>query len=117
MIRKLLELLYLYPRNKKTFIKSLTTGRAIVFSQGLTKALQVQIKERTNTISKETIDEDKLKNRVENFYIENYKKGIFLGTKYKKISKKDFELCREFSTNKEFVKYLKKFLKNKNRYL
>ncbi|WP_260442227.1 hypothetical protein [Fusobacterium hwasookii] len=54
-----------------------------------------------------------MKNRVENFYIENYKKGIFLGTKYKKISKKDFELCREFSTNKEFVKVFKEIFENK----
>lgn len=100
-------------KEQKDFLSSLTTGRAIVFSQGWTKALQVQIKERTNTTSKETIDEDKLKNRVENFYIENYKKGIFLGTKYKKISKKDFELCREFSTNKEFVKVFKEIFENK----
>ena len=50
---------------------------------------------------------------MEDFYIENYKKGIFLGTKYKKISKKDFELCREFSTNKEFVKVFKEIFENK----
>ena len=44
---------------------------------------------------------------MEDFYIENYKKGIFIGTKYEKISKEDFEFCREFSTNKEAVKIFK----------
>ena len=96
-------------KEQKDFLSSLTTGRAIVFSQGWTKALQVQIKQRTNTTSDEIIDEDRLKSRVEDFYIENYKKGIFIGTKYEKISKEDFEFCREFSTNKEAVKIFKEF--------
>lgn len=100
-------------KEQKDFLSSLTTGRAIVFSQGWTKALQVKIKEKTNTTSNENIDEDKLKNRVKDFYIENYKKAIFIGTKYKKISKEDFELCREFSTNKEFVKVFKEIFEDK----
>ena len=94
-------------KEQKDFLSSLSTGRAIVFSQGWTKALQVQIKQRTNTTSDENIDEDRLKSRVEDFYIENYKKGIFIGTKYEKISKEDFEFCREFSTDKEAVKIFK----------
>ena len=96
-------------KEQKDFLSSLTTGRAIVFSQGWTKALQVQIKQRTNTTSDEIIAEDRLKSRVEDFYVENYKKGIFIGTKYEKISKEDFEFCREFSTNKEAVKIFKEF--------
>ena len=102
-------------KEQKDFLSSLTTGRAIVFSQGWTKALQVQIKQRTNTTSDEIIDEDRLKSRVEDFYVENYKKGIFIGTKYEKISKEDFEFCREFSTNKEAVKIFKEvFEENTN---
>lgn len=61
----------------------------------------------TNTTSDEIIDEDRLRNRVEDFYIENYKKGIFIGTKYEKITKEQFRKCRKFSTNKEFVKIFK----------
>ena len=61
----------------------------------------------TNTTSDEIIDEDRLRNRVEDFYIENYKKGIFIGTKYEKITKEQFRECRKFSTNKEFVKIFK----------
>ena len=61
----------------------------------------------TNTTSDEIINEDRLRNRVEDFYIENYKKGIFMGTKYEKITKEQFRLCREFSTNKKVTKIFK----------
>ena len=94
-------------KEQKDFLSSLPTGRAIVFSQSWTKAVQVQIEQMTNTTSDEIIDEDRLKNRVEDFYVTNYKKGIFIGTKYEKITKEDFEFCREFSTNKEAVKIFK----------
>ncbi|PHI13071.1 DUF87 domain-containing protein [Fusobacterium polymorphum] len=94
-------------KEQKDFLSSLPTGRAIVFSQSWTKAVQVQIEKMTNTTSDENIDEDRLKSRVEDFYIENYKKGIFIGTKYEKITKEQFRLCRKFSTNKEFVKIFK----------
>lgn len=94
-------------KEQKDFLSSLPTGRAIVFSQSWTKAVQVQIEQMTNTTSDEIIDEDRLRNRVEDFYIENYKKGIFIGTKYEKITREQFRLCREFSTSKEFVKIFK----------
>ena len=102
-------------KEQKDFLSSLPTGRAIVFSQSWTKAVQVQIEQMTNTTSDEIIDEDRLRNRVEDFYIENYKKGIFIGTKYEKISKEEFRLCREFSANKKVVKIFKTvFEKNVN---
>ena len=94
-------------KEQKDFLSSLPTGRAIVFSQSWTKAVQVQIEQMTNTTSDEIIDEDRLKNRVEDFYIENYKKGIFIGTKYEKITREQFRECRKFSTNKEFIKIFK----------
>lgn len=94
-------------KEQKDFLASLPTGRAIVFSQSWTKAIQVQIERMTDTTSDEIIDEDRIRNRVEDFYVENYKKGIFIGTKYEKITKEQFRLCRKFSTNKEFVKIFK----------
>ena len=100
-------------KEQKDFLSSLPTGRAIVFSQSWTKAVQVQIEKMTNTTSDENIDEDRLKNRVEDFYIENYKKGIFIGTKYEKITKEQFRKCREFSTNKKVVKIFKEVFEEK----
>lgn len=96
-------------KEQKDFLSSLPTGRAIVFSQSWTKAIQVQIEQMTDTTSDEIIDEDRLRNRVEDFYIENYKKGIFIGTKYEKITREQFRECREFSTNKKVVKIFKEF--------
>lgn len=100
-------------KEQKDFLSSLPTGRAIVFSQSWTKAVQVQIERMTDTTSDEIIDEDRLKNRVEDFYIENYKKGIFIGTKYEKITKEQFRECRKFSTDKEFVKIFKAVFEEK----
>jgi hypothetical protein len=94
-------------KEQKEFLASLPPGRTIVFSQSWTKAVQVQIEAETDTTFAKDIDEDRLKNRVEDFYIENYKKGIFIGTKYEKITREQFRLCREFSTSKEFVKIFK----------
>ena len=94
-------------KEQKDFLSSLPTGRAIVFSQSWTKAIQVQIERMTDTTSDENIDEDRLRNRVEDFYVANYKKGIFVGTKYEKITKEQFRECRKFSTDKEFVKIFK----------
>ena len=96
-------------KEQKDFLSSLPTGRAIVFSQSWTKAIQVQIEQMTDTTSDEIIDEDRLRNRVEDFYIENYKKGIFIGTKFEKITREQFRECREFSTNKKVVKIFKEF--------
>ena len=100
-------------KEQKDFLSSLPTGRAIVFSQSWIKAVQVQIEKMTNTTSDENIDEDRLKSRVEDFYIENYKKGIFIGTKYEKITKEQFRKCREFSTNKKVVKIFKEVFEEK----
>lgn len=100
-------------KEQKDFLSSLPPGRAIVFSQSWTKAIQVQIEKMTNTTSYEIIDKDRLRNRVEDFYIENYKKGIFIGTKYEKITKEQFRLCREFSTNKKIVKVFKEVFEEK----
>ena len=94
-------------KEQKEFLASLPPGRTIVFSQSWTKAIQVQIEAETDTTFAKDIDEDRLKNRVEDFYIENYKKGIFIGTKYEKITREQFRECRKFSTNKEFVKIFK----------
>ena len=53
------------------------TGRAVVFSQGWSKAVQVQIKLLTNTTSDEEVDEQILKDSCINYYRENYRREIF----------------------------------------
>ena len=64
-------------KEQKEFLSSLPTGRAVVFSQGWSKAVQVQIKLLTNTTSDEEVDEQILKNSCINYYRENYRREIF----------------------------------------
>ena len=67
-------------KEQKGFLSSLATGRAVVFSQGWSKAVQVQIKQLTDTTSEEEIDEEILKNSCIEYYRENYKREIFTGS-------------------------------------
>ncbi|ASQ49418.1 hypothetical protein BCB68_09580 [Leptotrichia sp. oral taxon 498] len=64
-------------KEQKEFLSSLPTGRAVVFSQGWSKAVQVQIKLLTNTTSDEEVDEQILKDSCINYYRENYRREIF----------------------------------------
>lgn len=67
-------------KEQKEFLSSLPTGRAVVFSQGWSKAVQVQIKLLTNTTSDEEVDEQILKESCINYYRENYRREIFAGS-------------------------------------
>lgn len=67
-------------KEQKGFLSNLQTGRAVVFSQGWSKAVQVQIKLLTDTTSEEEIDEDELIESNLEYYRKNYKKEIFFGS-------------------------------------
>lgn len=67
-------------KEQKEFLSSLPTGRAVVFSQGWSKAVQVQIKLLTNTTSDEEVDKQILKDGCINYYRENYRREIFAGS-------------------------------------
>lgn len=62
-------------QEQKSFLSHLVTGRAIVFSQGWEKSIQVQIQQLFDTTSS-SIDDCNLRNIVMNYYRENYKRGI-----------------------------------------
>lgn len=64
---------------QKKFLSELDTGRAVVFSQGWHKSLQVQMKHKTNTTSSTIIEEDLLRQRAIVYYKQYYRKGIFPG--------------------------------------
>ena len=67
-------------KEQKGFLSNLQTGRAVVFSQGWSKAVQVQIKLLTDTTSEEEIDENELIESNLEYYRKNYKKEIFFGS-------------------------------------
>lgn len=67
---------------QKEFLSNLETGRAIVFTQGFSKAVQVQVKSETNTTSKVQAEEERLQEIVYKYYAENYKQGVITGTQF-----------------------------------
>lgn len=85
--------------DQKRFLSSLATGRAIMFSQGWDKAIQVQIKRDTNTTGDRYVEDFEIRDRIMEFYAENYKSGIYIGTQEltKKPSKEILEEYNELA--------------------
>lgn len=67
-------------KEQKEFLSNLEIGRAIVFTEGFNKSLQVQIDNITNTNSEEIISNEVLRQEVLKYYAENYKKGLIEGS-------------------------------------
>lgn len=57
---------------QKKFLSNLVAGRAVVFSQEFPKAVQVQITQSVNTVSKEQISDDDLLRPVYDFFVDHY---------------------------------------------
>lgn len=97
---------------QKNFLSSLNTGRAIVFSQGWDKALQVQIKRTTNTTGDRYVEDCELTDRIIDFYQGN---NIILGLKYldRKATQEEFEYCKLVSSNQKESKIFKELFENK----
>lgn len=99
-------------KEQKSFLSNLTTGRAIVFSQGWQKALQVQIKRDTDTTSERFVEDGELIDRIIEFY---HGKGIIPGLDYleEKPTREQFEFCRNFAADQNNVKAFKEEFENK----
>ncbi len=97
---------------QKDFLSSLNTGRAIVFSQGWDKALQVQIKMTTNTTGDRYVEDNELTERIIDFYQKN---NIILGLRYldRKATEEEFEYCKLVSSYQKEVKIFKELFENK----
>lgn len=102
-------------KEQKEFLSNLTTGRSIIFAPEFEKALQVQITQKRDT-KNEFADEKLMKNRVLDYYVSNYKNGVFpelLCFKCQPTSK-DLELViRNKSKFQRLVKAIKLILFNK----
>ena len=55
---------------QKTFLSKLPTGRAIVFSQGQAKAMQVKIRQEVRTTGQREIEPEEIRDIAENYYAE-----------------------------------------------
>ena len=81
---------------QKDFLSRLETGRAIVFTQGWAKAVQVQIAKSTNTTGEQAIAESQLRKTALAYYCQGHRRGIFPG----------IEDWRETPSIEEFEEYL-----------
>ncbi len=61
---------------QKGYLSSLPTGRAVVFTQGWEKSIQVQIDKGYDTTN-EFAQDNKIRKLCLNYYIRNYKSGVF----------------------------------------
>lgn len=97
---------------QKNFLSSLNTGRAIIFSQGWDKPLQVQIKMTTNTTGDRYVEDSELTERIIDFYQKN---NIILGLKYldRKATHEEFEYCKLVSSYQKEVKIFKALFEDK----
>lgn len=98
---------------QKRFLSNLNTGRAVVFTQGYNKAIQVQIENITNTSSKEEIDDGLIRDNALAYYCQTYKRGVFQGAEKLKLAPK-LELMKtyiELNSDKEFYNSFELFIK------
>lgn len=61
---------------QKSYLSTLVPGRAVVFSQGWEKSILVQIDQEKDTTG-EYADIKRIKNLSLNYYVNNYKRGVF----------------------------------------
>lgn len=61
-------------KDQKAFLSNLDTGRAIVFSQGYSKAIQVKVERVEGIDDEKRIKEEELRPAVYEYYAKNYKK-------------------------------------------
>ena len=98
---------------QKGFLSNLEVGRAIVFTQGFQKAVQVQINKTSDTTKDIEPDEKELRRKVIEVYCDSYKKGIFLGLDAfeNKPSVEEFERFNRSILSNKFINAYSKFLK------
>lgn len=62
------------------FLSKLDIGSAIVFSGGFNKAVAIQMNQLCNTTSNEFISEETIQEDIYDFYAQNHKNGVILGS-------------------------------------
>lgn len=70
-------------KEQKEFLSNLVTGRAVVFTQGLNKAVQVQITPKTQTTGIPEVAVEEISGLARQYYLDNYKRGILRGLEHK----------------------------------
>ena len=67
---------------QKRFLSNLQVGRAILFTQGFTKAVQIQVDKLTDTTGQKEVSEAVIRKSALRFYCEHYREGVIIGSDY-----------------------------------
>lgn len=97
---------------QKDFLSNLPTGRAIYFTTGTDKAIQIKIKQETDT-SEQTPSNDEIMESVTDYYRKNYKKGLYSGLEVfsKEPDVSQFKCIKKLN-NELMGKWLNEFRRN-----
>lgn len=100
---------------QKRFLACLDVGNAVVFSQGMKKAVQVGIKQLTNTNSIEPVKDDVIRKNALRYYCECHKRGIFPGLQSfnEKPTIEECETYMYFSRQQDLLEQYQLFFKHR----
>jgi len=100
-------------KEQKAFLSNLDTGRAVVFSQGYEKAIQVKIKNVEEIDDKKRIKEEELRPAVYEYYAVNYRKGLIANSQYLDVQPDVEKIQRllELSYNKKLSRLITLYCK------
>lgn len=104
---------------QKNFLSNLEVGRAVLFTQDYTKAVQIKVSQGTNTTSDRLISGQTIRENALKYYQTVYKKGLFSGleTLEETPSFAQFEAFFDITSDLDFGRDLFLFLKPKNEQL
>lgn len=98
---------------QKQFLSNLETGRAVYFSTGTEKAVQIEIIRNTDTSAKSPSRKDILSPAMIQFYLQEYKSGLYCGLEYfsRRPKEKQFFVLRQVNEEKA-PRWYREFNKN-----
>ena len=84
---------------QKEFLSNLPAGRAVYFTNSTEKAIQVQIRQATDT-SEFSPSDEKIQCSVIQYYLDNYKRGLYMGLELfdEKPDMQQFECIKELNS-------------------
>lgn len=95
---------------QKDFLSNLSAGRAVYFSTGTEKAIQIQIKQSTDTSERTPTDEE-IRESVKAYYCKEYFRGLYQGMEIFSDTPTIEQFHYIEKLNKELVsKWLKEFI-------
>lgn len=105
-------------KEQKAFLSNLDTGRAIVFSQGYSKAIQVKVNRIEEIDDEKRIKDEELRPAVYEYYAANYKKGIIANSQYLDVQPdtEKIQMLLELSYNKKLCRLITQYCKRYERF-